>query len=350
MNYRNNFSWPTALTQHLAVFLLCFTLQGWQTALHAGEPLVLREQIEVASDIVTLGDLFENAHDERSVAVFRSPELGTTGIVAAKRIVNAASQHGREWQNPGGILKVVVKRPGRLVTLDEVRAVIGKHAAKDDEKWSVSFGRNARPFHIDHRVTGTLSVKQMNLQSTSGSFRAVVTVEDSPFPVQDKTFTGRAFQSVETIVPARLIERGATITKDDLKVVDLPQSRVSTSAIEDIEAAVGMAARQRLIIDRPIRRGDLEHPKLVKRNSLVTITYQVPGMVLKAKGRALGDAARGQSVQIVNLQSKRTIEAEVTGTSTVSVSGLQLTPPALSKRTAESRDKGATGPNSFYVR
>lgn len=343
-------SWIRQLAHTLAVAAICLVLQGQGALLHAVEPLVLREQIQVASDIVTLGDLFDNAGEESAVAVFRSPELGTSGVVAAKRVAAAASQHGREWPNPGGILKVVVKRPGRFVTLDEVRDVISKHAARDDEKWSVTFGRNARAFYIDHRITEPLSVKQVNLQSASGSFRAVVTVENQSYPVQDKTFTGRAFPSVETVVPARLIERGATITQDDLKIVDLPQSSVSTSAIENLEAAVGMAARQRLVVGRPIRRGDLEHPKLVKRNSLVTITYRVPGMVLKAKGRALADAARGQSVQIVNLQSQRTIEAEVTATGTVSVSGVQLSSPVPAKRTAVSQAKGQTGKNSFFVR
>ncbi|MEM8744332.1 MAG: hypothetical protein AAGF14_06840, partial [Pseudomonadota bacterium] len=50
------------------------------------EPL-LREQIKVYSDIVTLGDLFENAGDAERAPVFRSPELGTRGVVAAKRVM-----------------------------------------------------------------------------------------------------------------------------------------------------------------------------------------------------------------------------------------------------------------------
>lgn len=334
------------MTAMIAALLLF--IQAMSHIAHADEPLVLREQVEVYGDIVTLGDLFENAGDESGVAVFRSPELGTNGVVAAKRVAAAASQHGKQWNNPGGIRKVVVTRPGRLVTLDEIRGVLSKHVARDDEKWSVTFSRNAQPFYIDERITGPFTIKRMNLQSVSGAFRAVVTVENAPYPVKDKTFTGRAFPSVKAIVPSRVIERGATLTKDDVQVVDLPRSRVSSSAIEDIEAAVGMAARQRLVIGRPIRRNDLEHPKLVKRNSLVTITYQVPGMLLKAKGRALADAARGQAVQVVNLQSKRTIEAQVTGTATVSVTGLRITTPA--KRTASHEDTNASASGSFFVR
>lgn len=347
---RNKTANPTIaiITVIAATLLLAF--QAMPHLAQAGEPLVLREQVEVFGDIVTLGDLFENAGDESSVAVFRSPELGTNGVVAARRVAAAASQHGKQWPNPGGIRKVVVTRPGRLVTLDEIREVLSKHFVRDDEKWSVTFGRNAQPFHIDERITGPITIKRAHLQSTSGAFRAVVTVENAPHPIKDKTFTGRAFPSVEAIVPTRVIERGAALTKDDVQVVELPRSRVSSSAIEDVEAAVGMAARQRLVMGRPIRRNDLEHPKLVTRNSIVTITYQVPGMVLKAKGRALADASRGQAVQVVNLQSKRTVEAEVTGTATVSVTGLRLTPQAPAKQTASREDTKAAGQGSFFVR
>jgi len=316
----------------------------------AGDALVLREQVEVFGDIVTLGDLFENAGDQQGTAVFRSPELGTSGIVAALRVASAAGKHGLQWNNPGGIQEVVVKRPGRQVTLDEMREAIGQHASDGDQEWSVSLSRGTKPYYIDSRIEGSLTVKQLDVQGSRGAFRAVLAVENPSYPVPDKVVTGRTYPSVEAIVPARAIERGATIREDDLKRISLPRTQVSSSAIEDMETAIGMAARHRLIVDRPIRRGDLEYPKLVKRNSFVTITYAVPGMILKAKGKALDDAARGQSVRIVNLQSNRTIEAEVTGTGTVSVSGLQPVPPRNRRRTAVSQNRRATGKSPHVVR
>lgn len=328
----------------LAVTLLA---ASFGTSARALEPLVLREQIEVLDDIVTLGHLFENAGEESNVAVFRAPELGTTGIVSASRVSAAAGQHGLEWSNPGGIQEVTVSRPGRLVTLEEIRNAIAEHAARGDGKWSVDFSRGTRPFHIDSRITAPIRVKQFDSGLDGGPFRATLTVEHDRIAVRDETVTGHAYPSVEAIVPARTIQRGTTITRDDLEVVDLPRARVSNTAIEDMKAAIGMAARQRLAPGRPIRRDHLEHPKLVTRNSLVTITYAAPGMVLKAKGRALDDAAKGDPVQVVNLQSKRTIEARVTGSGLVSVTGLQTM--AAPKRTATSREPAGEAINS-YVR
>ena len=338
------------LAARFAVLLYLAAMAPWAPgSAAAGETLVLREQIIVRGDIVTLGDLFENAGDQQGIAVFRSPELGTSGVVAALRVAAAASKHGLDWNNPGGISEIVVKRSGRQVTLDELREVIGQHAADGERPWSVAFSRGTRPYYIDSRIEGPLTVKQLDVQGSRGTFRAVLTVESPSYPAPDKIVTGRTYPSVEAVVPARLIDRGATIREGDLKIISLPSTQVSASAIEDIETAVGMAARQRLIVGRPIRRGDLEHPKLVKRNSFVTITYTVPGMVLKAKGKALDDAAKGQSVRIVNLQSNRTIEAEVTGTGTVSVNSLQPAPPRQ-RRTTVSRNRRATGKSPHVVR
>jgi flagella basal body P-ring formation protein FlgA len=325
--------------------------------------LVLREQIKVFSNIVTLGDLFDNAGAESSAPVFRSPDLGTSGVVAAKRVAAASRQHGLEWPNPGGILEVKVSRPGRMILLDDVRDLIADRAAGDDDDaaYRVTFSRGAKPFYIDPKAEGEISVKQMELNTRSGRFRAVIGAPEGNQNVQDKVYTGRAYPTVEAIVPTRLIKRGATIVAEDLKMVRLPRTRVSQSAIEEVASAVGMAAKQRLIIGRPVRSTDLEEPKLVKRNMIVTIAYSSPGLTLKAKGRALADGGRGEMVAILNLQSKRTLEGKVTGSGIVSVS-TRLTQQALTAppaqtanivqqtRTALRARANRGGRNSYVIR
>ena len=313
---------------HFAMFVLVACLAGslvTNAARAQGDPL-LREQIKVFADLVTLGDLFENAGDVSDAPVFRAPELGTDGVVASTRVAAAARQHGLDWRNPGRIREVAVQRPGRLVSLDEIRKLIKERAAREDEDWTVTFGRRAKPFHIDPRLKSPLRIRQFELNSRSGKFRVVVSAPEGQQPVKDKVFTGRAFPSVEAMVPARTIERGATITAEDLKTASLPRSRVNANAVEDMDAVVGMAARRRLTTGRPIRKTDLEYPRLVKRNDAVTIVYKSPGLTLKSKGRALGDGIRGKTVSVLNVQSKRTIEAVVTSTGIVSVSSLSAQP------------------------
>ena len=61
----------------------------------AGEELPrLRASVTVASDIVTLGDLFANAGEHAGVAVFRAPDLGRSGAVAADIVARSAEAAG----------------------------------------------------------------------------------------------------------------------------------------------------------------------------------------------------------------------------------------------------------------
>ncbi|MCX7358390.1 MAG: flagellar basal body P-ring formation chaperone FlgA [Alphaproteobacteria bacterium] len=58
----------------------------------------------------------------------------------------------------------------------------------------------------------------------------------------------------------------------------------------------------RTIADAAVRRGDF-----------VNLVYEMPGMSLNMRARALEDGAVGQGIRLVNTSSNRTIDAIVTG-------------------------------------
>jgi flagella basal body P-ring formation protein FlgA len=52
---------------------------------------------------------------------------------------------------------------------------------------------------------------------------------------------------------------------------------------------------------------------------MVTVSLKAGGISLTGSGRALEDGSHGETIQIMNLQSKRTLEASVIAPSHVSV-------------------------------
>ncbi|MGE3142983.1 MAG: flagella basal body P-ring formation protein FlgA, partial [Hyphomonadaceae bacterium] len=52
---------------------------------------------------------------------------------------------------------------------------------------------------------------------------------------------------------------------------------------------------------------------VIRRGDVIQLVNVAPGLQLTTRARTLGNAAIGDSVRLVNLQSNRTVEAIVTG-------------------------------------
>ena len=61
-------------------------------------------------------------------------------------------------------------------------------------------------------------------------------------------------------------------------------------------------------------------PEVVQRNDAVTLIYEVPGVTITARGKAVEAGAEGDIVNVLNEQSKRTVQGVVTGPGRVTVS------------------------------
>ena len=82
---------------------------------------------------------------------------------------------------------------------------------------------------------------------------------------------------------------------------------------------VGLEVRRAIYAGHPISESDLGPPTLVRRNEIVTMTFKNRGIALRAEGRALGAGGSGEIVEVMNLESRRTIRAVVTGSRSVEV-------------------------------
>jgi flagella basal body P-ring formation protein FlgA len=61
----------------------------------------------------------------------------------------------------------------------------------------------------------------------------------------------------------------------------------------------------------------------VRRGDTVVMVYVAPGVQLTTRGKAMNDAAIGQSVKLTNLQSNKTVDAIVTAPGTAAVRAAQ---------------------------
>ncbi len=315
----------------------------------ADAPLVLKERIEVYANVVTLGDLFENAKAQAHIPVFQSPELGKEGLVNTARIAAAAKYHGLIWNNPGGIDKVVVRRPSRNISLEEIKslvrdAIISDVGAEEGGKLEVIFTRGMKPVHVNPKNQEPLLVKHLNYNAPTGRFRAVLGFDSIKYNARDVVIRGRATETIQVAALAFPVKRGYIIKPQDITTLSIPKKNLRRGFIKDKEDLIGKMAKRKLSPNLPIRSVDLEIPKMIHRNSLVNIIFEKGGLMLKAEGRALNNAAKGEIVSVRNTQSKRTIEGIAIGAGLVSVSGTRPRIPVTKSR------KSAGARASYVVR
>ena len=120
-------------------------------------------------------------------------------------------------------------------------------------------------------------------------------------------YTGSVVEVADAVVVLRSVGRGEIIRATDVAVERRPKAEIVGDVITTARDATGRAARQPLRAGQPVHRGDLVKPELVRRDENVTLVFQVPGIMLTTRGKALEAGGEGDVISVLNTaeQSQR---------------------------------------------
>ena len=116
----------------------------------------------------------------------------------------------------------------------------------------------------------------------------------------------------------RSLKPGEVVKASDVTMERRPKTEVRGDGIATGQA-IGLAAKMALRSGQALRNDDLIKPQVVQRNESVTIYYEVPGIMLTVRGKALEAGAVGDVVGVLNIQSNRTVQATVIGPGRVTI-------------------------------
>lgn len=117
--------------------------------------------------------------------------------------------------------------------------------------------------------------------------------------------------NVDVLTWARSIAAGEMVQPQDL--VWGKAAMAPADAPNDPDAVVGMAARRALRAGAAVAARDVSAPMVVKANEIVTLTYDNQGVSLALQAKALSGGAVGETINVQNVTSKKTVAAVVTG-------------------------------------
>ena len=129
--------------------------------------------------------------------------------------------------------------------------------------------------------------------------------------------------AADSLIATRLIRATEVIGPGDVAV----QPGEIPGVANQPDQVIGLEARVAIYPGRPVRLGDLGPAAVIERNEVVRMVYRRGGLVILSEGRALARGALGDTVTVMNLGSRQSVQGIVTTAGLVEVTGSAGTLP-----------------------
>ena len=310
---------------------------------------VLRASVTVSGDLVRIGDLIDNAGTSGKIAIYRAPDLGTTGTLPAAQVLSALRAHQVIGVDTRDVREISVTRLARTLQGKDIELAVAsvlehKNGLGEAANLSLAFDRDVADIKLEASNSGAMQPASVRFEPRNNRFDVTFEIaSDNDSTPTRLRFTGTAVETVEAAVLARGVERNEVIKSSDIVIERRPKAEVGADAAAR-DRAVGMQARRQLRAGQALRIADLAKPDLVQRDQSVTLIYETAGLYLTIRGKAQDSGTEGDVVNVLNLQSKRTVSGVVTGRGQVSVAVATPRLPAVAETSSLLEPNEAAAP------
>jgi flagella basal body P-ring formation protein FlgA len=287
-------------------------------------PPVLRANVNVSGDVVRIGDVIDNAGSAAQIAIYRAPDLGTTGTLPTAQVLNALRAHQVIGVDTRDLKQISVTRLARTLDAKDIESQVA-HAIEhrgglgEAANLSLTFDRDVQDMRLEATNTGAMQAVAARFEPRNGRFDVTFEIANADVATPTRLrFTGSAVETVEAAVLVRDIERNEVIKSSDVIVERRPKAEVGNDAASR-DRALGMQTRRQIRAGQALKVADLAKPDLVLRDQTVTLIYETAGLYLTIRGKALEGGTEGDVVSVLNLQSKRTVSGTVIGRGQVAI-------------------------------
>jgi len=298
----------------------------------------LRANVTVSGDVVRIGDVIDNAGSAAQIAIYRAPDLGTTGTLPTAQVLTALRAHQVIGVDTRDLREITVTRLARTIDASDIEQQVAQALERHNglgeaANLSLTFDRDVESMRLEASNTGAMQPTAVRYDSRSGRFDITFDIANANGSAPTRLrFTGSVIETVEAAVLARNIDRNEVIKSSDVVVERRPKAEVGTDAASR-DRAVGMQARRQLRAGQALKVADLAKPDLVQRDQTVVLIYEAAGLYLTIRGKALEGGTEGDVVSVLNLQSKRTVTGTVIGRGQVAITIAMPRAPATSDAT-----------------
>ncbi len=118
------------------------------------------------------------------------------------------------------------------------------------------------------------------------------------------------------VVATSTIEKGATLTKQNIAIEYIATNKIRGERLTDINAVLGSKAEKRIGSDHPITRRNI---CLVCKGDTITIIAKNKNFMIKTKGVALSSGNLHEQIEVENSRSGRVIRPKISAVNQVTI-------------------------------
>lgn len=283
--------------------------------------LRLETRVSIEGNNITLADLVsglspammqEHALDEIIIAA--APNPGESRTLLVSTVLRALRAQGLEIAALPAAKRIRLTRAGKSIAPSVIEREITSYLIQQGAPSSirVEIARNAPQLYVPTDEAQSFDIVDLRYQRNRGRFVAKLRAPagNSGAPVHE--ITGLVYETIMVPVLARAMNRGEIIDKSDVTMIRLRANRSNRAVVTDKSKLPGMAVQRYLSAGTVIRQNDIDPPLLVQKGELVIVLFNAPGLSLTTQARALENGARGALIRVVNTQTNRILEVNVT--------------------------------------
>lgn len=292
-------------TTALLAALACASLAPCQAA-------TLKPLSTLSGGTIRLSDLWDGVTNDKALAP--APAPGARMTVPSAQLAAIARDYGVDWHPASSGDRVILERPGRTITRDDVRPAIiaalpsaGLPTDAELEIGAIAADQVPADAKLDIVTT------QFDVDPNSGRFAALLTISASGIPDLQLRIGGHVQEMTEIPVLRRRLVPGDVVTAQDLSWAKIRVTLARGEIVHSFAQAVGLAVKRSVQPEQPIPLAELGRAMVVQKGESVNLSLETAGLAVSARTIATEPGGIGDHIRVLNELARTTVEAEITG-------------------------------------
>ncbi len=295
---------------------------GSQVSARTPSLVSIKPTVRLSEDMVRLGDLFSGlTPDLAERPLIYAPTPGKKLVLDARYLMRVARAYRINWRPLSAADRIIVERASNPIEIEELVNLVASGLAQDgiEGELEVVLDQRDLVIHLPSHLAPYPQLERLEADPRTGRFVADVVAPPEHPESRRFSVSGRFHRLIPVPVLNRTVGTDEIIRGSDVDWIEMREDEVNRTVAVDLESVMGKTPRRPMRPHIPIRMGDLKEPELVRRKGPVIITFRSGNLELTARATALQSGAKGDIVRVMNMDSRKVIQAVVVGENAVEI-------------------------------